>query len=111
MRAIYATIFLLMFLLNVAWGQDGYTEVDSDDLTPAERETIKDIIQQKCPPRRSQCYAKGMARDVKRRVENAFSGSWSVIVRQLNTKYSSYVSNYKFFVAHYKGLAWTIFQK
>jgi len=94
MRAIFATIFLSMFLLNVAWGKDDYTEVESENMTATNKKDMEEIILQVCPRQQSQCYDK--ASDVKQRVKNRFSGRWSVIVFYQNSGYSSNVSYSKY---------------
>jgi len=107
MRAIYATIFLSMFLLNVAWG---YTEIDSDDMSPAEKEDMKKIILQVCPSRRSKCKANNSAAiDVARKAENKFSGQWSVVLFSKNG-YGASITYIKYYEVDYKGIKWMIFK-
>ena len=92
----------------MAWG---YTVVDSEDMTYADKRAMKAIILQVCPRQQSQCHAyDNKADDVKQRVENRFSGQWSVIVLPQNTYYSSNVSYYKYLKVKYKGSFWIIFK-
>jgi len=107
MRAIYATIFLSMFLLNVSCE---YTVLQSNDMTPAEKRAIKAIILKVCPIRRSQCNANNnVANDITRRVENKFSGKWSAVLFKENG-YGASISHYKYYEVDYKGIKWMIFQ-
>lgn len=110
MRAIYATIFLSMFLLNVAWGKDTYTVVDSENMTATNKKDMKKIIQQVCPAQRSQCVEPNMADDVRRRVKNKFSGDWNVIVHDQNVAVDFSLAYFKYLEVEYKEQLWIIFR-